>query len=391
MCRARGDSLRHFSAKCKLTRDVRCERVVTAVFSPNRTDQGVAVEELTIIEVTRDGFVAVSRVGQRFAIPLDGSLRAQLSVSPPSASATTASPKEIQALLRSGLSVAEVAAQTGNTADHITRFEAPIAAELAFVLERALAVPVVANGQDSTFGSEITARITEQGGRVTRWQSYRIDDMWVVGARCLVGSVEEDATWAFDPRKMTLVPSNAVAIRVSAAESVDAALFPPLRVMPPQPLARFDSGEFEPIPVQHVTPIEHVESSEPTSDEGDAPAAQTHSSIVIDVEAVVAHAETVAPIDLVDEMERRRGDRRDAIASHPSTGSIPIITPDMLEVPDDSPVAPDDVPATQVSTTEVPAAEPEMFVDPTPSRSRRQRAAMPTWDEIVFGTRPDDV
>lgn len=349
------------------------------------------MEELTIIEVTRDGFVAVSRDGQRFSIPLDGSLRAQLSVSPPSASATTVSPKEIQALLRSGLSVAEVAAQTGSSADHITRFEAPIAAELAFVLERALAVPVVANGQDSTFGSEITARIADQGGRVTRWQSYRIDDMWVVGARCLVGSAEEDATWAFDPRKMTLVPSNAVAIRVSASESVDAALFPPLRVMPPQPLARFDSGEFEPIPVQHVTPAEHIESSEPTSDEGATPATQTHSSIVIDVEAAVARTETVAPIDLVDEMERRRGDRRDAIASHPSTGSIPIITPDMLEVPDDSPVAPDDVPATQVSTTEAPAAEPEVFVDPTPSRSRRQRAAMPTWDEIVFGTRPDDV
>jgi hypothetical protein len=347
------------------------------------------VEELTIIEVTRDGFVAVSRDGQRFSIPLDGPIRAQLSVSPQGNSTSTVSPKEIQALLRSGLSVDEVAARTGSSADHIARFESPIVAELAFVLERALAVPVVANGVDSTFGSEINSRIAEQGGAVTRWQAYRIDDAWVVGARFVVGSVEEDATWSFDPRKMTLVPSNAVAIRISTSESADATLFPPLRVMPPQPLARFDSGEFDAIPTPQKTPVEATETA-PAADSAD-PAARTSSSIVIDVEAAAALTEPAAPIDLVDEIERRRGDRRDAIASHPSTGSIPIITPDMLEVPDDSPVAPDDVPVTQVSDgAEVPPVEPEVFVDPTPSRSRRQRAAMPTWDEIVFGTRPDD-
>lgn len=345
------------------------------------------MEELTIIEVTRDGFVAVSRDGQRFSIPLDGSIRAQLSASPPSQSTTAVTPKEIQALLRSGLSVDDVAARTGSSAEHIARFESPIAAELAFVLERALSVPVVGNGADSTFGAEINARIAEQGGAVTGWQAYRIDDVWVVGARCLVGSAEEDATWSFDPRKMTLIPSNAVAIRISRSDSADASLFPPLRVMPSQPLARFDSGEFEPIPPARTTPAETADTA--VNDE--VQSVPKNSSIVIDVESVVASTEPAAPIDLVDEMERRRGDRRDAIASHPSTGSIPIITPDMLEVPDDSPVAPDDVPATQVSeSSDAAPAEPEVFVDPTPSRSRRQRAAMPTWDEIVFGTRPDE-
>ncbi len=348
------------------------------------------MEELTIIEVTRDGFVAVSRDGQRFFIPLDGSIRAQLSVSPLSQSTAPVSPKEIQALLRSGLSVDDVAARTGSSAEHIARFESPIAAELAFVLERALSVPVVGNGTDSTFGAEINARIVEQGGAVTGWQAYRIDDVWVVGARCLVGSAEEDATWSFDPRKMTLVPSNAVAIRISRSDSADATLFPPLRVMPSKPLTRFDSGEFEPIPPAKTTPSQSTDTADEAAADGVRPVPQ-NSSIVIDVESVVASIQPAAPIDLVDEMERRRGDRRDAIASHPSTGSIPIITPDMLEVPDDSPVAPDDVPATQVSdSTDLPPVEPEVFVDPTPSRSRRQRAAMPTWDEIVFGTRPDD-
>ena len=343
------------------------------------------MDELTIIEVTRDGIIAVSRDGQRFSIALDDAIRSKLAHTAPAPRGTSATPKELQALLRSGLTVDEVAQQTGTSAEHVARFEAPIAAELAFVLERALAVPVVADDVESTFGSEIAHRITEQGGVIQRWQAYRIDDEWVVGARCLMGDVEEDATWSFDPRKMTLVPSNAAAVRISKAESVDAALFPPLRVVTPTKApARFDSGEFEPLPAPAAEPEpQPVAVEEPV-------VAPITSSISIDVEAAVASTSATAQDD-VDELTRRRGKRNEAIASHPSTGSIPIITPDMLEAPDDSPEAPDDVPSTQVeNTTEVPPVAPEPFVDPTPSRSKRQRAAMPTWDEIVFGTRPDD-
>ena len=338
------------------------------------------MDELTIIEVTRDGIVVVSRDGQRFTIALDDAMRAKLGHTTPVGQNSTVSPKEIQSLLRSGLSVDEVASRTGTSAEHVTRFEGPIVAEMSFVLERALAVPVVSNDLSLTFGVEISARISEQGGSIVRWQAYRINDEWVVGARCLIGDVEEDATWSFDPRKMTLVPSNAAAVRISKSDSVDAALFPPLRVVTqPAPTARFDSGEFEPIPEPRkpVVPVQNVTSS-----------------IEIDVAAVIeASAQESTPESTVaeDELTRRRASRNDAIASHPSTGSIPIITPDMLEVPDDSPVAPDDVPVVQVDTdtASAPAAE-QPFVDPTPSRSKRQRAAMPTWDEIVFGTRPED-
>ena len=324
----------------------------------------------------------VTRDGQRFSLALDDALRAKLGHTPLSTTAVTVSPKEIQSLLRSGLSLEDVASQTGTSAENIARFEAPIVAELAFVLERALAVPVVADGAGSSFGNEIGARIFAQGGRVVRWQAYRINDEWVVGARCVLGDVEEDATWSFDPRKMTLVPSNAAAVRISKSESVDAALFPPLRVVSPKPAARFDSGEFEPLP----PPVVDVPATEtPVS----APPATT--SIAIDMLVVDPPTELDEPARQVDDLTRRRGERKDAIASHPSTGSIPIITPDMLEIPDDSPVAPEEVPTTQVGETgKKPRPATEVFTDPTPSRSKRQRAAMPTWDEIVFGARPDE-
>ena len=340
------------------------------------------MEELSIIEVTRDGIIVVTRDGRRYSLALDDALRSKLGHSTPSTTAVTVSPKEIQSLLRSGLSVADVAAQTGTSDEHVARFEAPIVAELAFVLERALAVPVVADDSDSSFGIEIGARISAQGGRVVRWQAYRTNDEWVVGARCLLGTIEEDATWTFDPRKMTLVPSNAAAVRISKSESIDAALFPPLRVVSPQPAARFDSGEFEPLP----PPVIEV----PTPEKPESVSNGT-SSISIEMPTIDDREEPDQSARQVDDLTRRRGERKDAIASHPSTGSIPIITPDMLEMPDDSPVAPDDVPATQVGETgKKPLPAAEVFTDPTPSRSKRQRAAMPTWDEIVFGARPDD-
>ncbi|MEY4313199.1 MAG: hypothetical protein RLZZ319_708 [Actinomycetota bacterium] len=337
------------------------------------------MDELTSIEVTSEGIVAVSKDGQRFVVPLTDELRAQIThrQTPPTGG-RTASPKEIQNLLRAGLTVDEVASRTGTSAEHVARYEAPIAAELQFILERALAVPVRSDLVESTFGLEIEDRIAEQGGRIARWQAYRDDNQWIIGARFAVGSAEDDATWVFDPRKMTLHPNNQVAVRVSATDTADAALFPPLRVVQPEKPSRFDSGEFEPVP----------------------PAPVSTPSIVIDVEpaavvvpAAPVAAEPPAPVDLLESINRKRGERDTAISSHPSTGSIPIITPEMLEMPDDAPVAPEELPAVQIdATTEVPpvAVSTEPFVDPTPSRSRRQRAQMPTWDEIVFGTRPDD-
>jgi hypothetical protein len=340
------------------------------------------MEELSVIEVTRDGIIVVTRDGQRFSLALDDALRSKLGHSSPTTTEAAVSPKEIQSLLRSGLSVTDVAAQTGTSDEHVARFEAPIVAELAFVLERALAVPVVADGSNSSFGIEIGARISAQGGQIIRWQAYRTNDEWVVGARCLLGTVEEDATWSFDPRKMTLVPSNAAAVRISKSESIDAALFPPLRVISPQPAARFDSGEFETLP----PPVIEVPTAETPSSETTAT-----PSIVIDMPVPEHPAELGQPALQVDDLSRRRGERKEAIASHPSTGSIPIITPDMLEMPDDSSVAPEDFPTTQVGDTDTTARSVgDVFTDPTPSRSKRQRAAMPTWDEIVFGARPDE-
>lgn len=324
------------------------------------------MEELSVVEVTESEIVAISRDGHRYSIPVDAQLRASVAHKPAAPSTAGTSPREIQTLLRSGLSAAEVAERTGEAIDHVVKFEAPITAELAFVLDRARAVPVstVDADEPTTFAEAIEARLVDQGGFVSRWQAYRIDDEWVVGAQFTIGSVVEDATWTFDPRKLTLVPSNTVAVRVSKADAVDAALFPPLRVVAPQSAQRFDSGEFAPIVV------------EPT------PAIPLQQDIDDIVGASASETTAAFPVDLLDELHKRRGERNEAMSSHPSTGSIPVITPEMLEAPESDPVAPEPSLSTEI---------PDPYIDETPTqRRRRERAPMPTWDEIVFGTRPDE-
>ena len=325
------------------------------------------MEELSVIEVTPDSIIAVSKDGNRYSIPVDAAVRSGISTKS-TRDGGHVTPREIQTLLRSGLSAAEVASRVGQDIESVSRFEAPIVAELAFVLERALAVPVSTHGDDEpqTFGAAIASRIAAQGGSVGRWQAYRRDDEWVVGAEFHVGDVTEDATWAFDPRKLTLVPSNSAAVRVSKADAVDAALFPPLRVVAPTAPQRFDSGEFEAVPIAVVEPTPPVETE--------------------------AADDTVG--ELLDDLQRRRGERAEAMSSHPSSGSIPVITPEMLEMPEapefpDEPLFVEPAP-TRESDTDTATKDAEPFVDETPSqRHRRTRAAMPTWDEIVFGTRPD--
>jgi hypothetical protein len=123
-------------------------------------------------------------------------------------------------------------------------------------------------------------------------------------------------------------------------------------------VSRFDSGAFD-------YDLSDVESEAPTPI------------------AIGRAAEEAGPVqgnqtaDLLEALRRRRGEREAANfdddetrGSHPSTGTIRIV-----DIPLDS------MPEEPVSPRQTA---------PQPSVRRKGRAAMPSWDEIVFGARPDD-
>jgi hypothetical protein len=93
--------------------------------------------------------------------------------------------------------------------------------------------------------------------------------------------------------------------------------------------------------------------------------------------------------DLLEALRRRRGERESAAfeddtptiaPTHPSTGSIRIVS------------VPLDVPSSEKHNDD-PDGRRKTAPQPTlpqAGKSRKGRQAMPSWDEIVFGARPDD-
>lgn len=319
------------------------------------------MQQLRVIGVEDGELLVASDDGTRFRIPVEEVLQANLRPSISDAGAgRKLAPKDVQAHIRSGMSAQDVAAITGAPLEYIQRFEGPVMAEREFVITSALAITVHTAAdtdpmrQGMTFGTAIRERLHELGGTDERWASWKDATGWIVKLAFTANQIDHDARWQFDPKRHALTPLNNEAITLSQQGEAAGPLMPRLRaVSPTEPVidsSRFDSGAFE--FAESITPDpspEPVRIARATEDE--APA---------------SHNQTA---DLLEALRRRRGEREAAAfdddesrSAHPSTGSIRLVE-----------VAPDEESA------------------PRPSASRKKgRAAMPSWDEIVFGARPDD-
>ena len=354
------------------------------------------MDELTVIGAENGALVVVSADGSRFRVPITEALHTALRQNRPAAPAPhRVGPKDVQALIRQGLTAAEVATQTGEPLEYIQRFEGPVLAEREYVVTAARTVPVAvaADGEagvTGTFGSAIDHRLTGIAARDVRWESRKQESHWVVSVSFLDGDVARTAVWTFDPKKSTLAPANHEAQSLSQQGDGPAPVMPRLRAVPADaaPSGRFDSGAFTPTPDPGRAPASFERPERPVARIAEPDSADTQ--------------EVGNTADLLEALRRRRGEREAAPAddwessraAHPSTGSIRIV-----EVPIDDalldPHASDEVdgiddPALDSAiddasltgdTAEQPTAKPS---------NRRGRAAMPSWDEIVFGARPDD-
>jgi hypothetical protein len=339
------------------------------------------MQELKVIGVENGSLLLASDDGAQYSVEVDETVQSRLRVSMPDPGPLRRlAPREIQAQIRAGMTAEDVARVTGASLEYIKRFEGPVLAEREYVVESALNVPVhmavetdpLASG--ATFGSVIRERLADAGASGERWASWKEQGGgWIVKLTFTIAQVEHDARWGFDPKRAALSPMNPEAISLSQQGELPPSLIPRLRAVTTQPgdTGRFDSGAFEladeaPDP-GYATPVPIGRGAQP---EAEAP----------------PHQETA---DLLEALRRRRGERdpmdpgpSDAMASHPSTGAIRLI----------------DIPLTPA---EGGADDPAGAAHPTPQHpqprnatgplgKRRGRAAMPTWDEIVFGARSDD-
>ncbi|MFG2713305.1 septation protein SepH [Streptomyces goshikiensis] len=174
--------------------------------------------ELRVVAVSNDGTRLVLKAADstEYTLPIDERLRAavrndrarlnQIEIEVES----HLRPRDIQARIRAGASAEEVAQLAGIPVDRVRRFEGPVLAERAFMAERARKTPVRRPGENTgpQLGEAVQERLTLRGAdkESVQWDSWRRDDgTWEVLLVYRVVGEPHSASWTYDPPRRLVV------------------------------------------------------------------------------------------------------------------------------------------------------------------------------------------
>ncbi|MDQ1581064.1 MAG: hypothetical protein QOD05_1839 [Microbacteriaceae bacterium] len=354
------------------------------------------MQDLKVIGVENGALLAASDAGERYRIAIDEVLQSRLRQgrTESNTNGPKLSPREVQAHIRAGMSAEDVAAVTGASIEYIERFEGPILAEREHMVASALSVPVhtaaeVDPLEGATFGSVIRDRLASLGVSGERWASWKEQEGgWIVKLAFTADSIDHDARWSYDARKHALAPLNSEATTLSQQGELQGALIPRLRAVTPHTSetdeSRFDSGAFTfrdlsndlvgPDTVPHLEPVAYGRST-----------SAANNSIAV---SAIKRSNDDDPkdvhqtADLLEALRRRRGEREAASYDDQAQQAGEA----------DNGVRVVDVPLDDFTQLDQPPHEPVTAVAAAPQQrqSKKGRASMPSWDEIVFGARSDD-
>ncbi|NLF04236.1 MAG: DUF3071 domain-containing protein [Actinomycetales bacterium] len=377
------------------------------------------MDELELVGLHDDGehVVLTGPDGERFKLRIDETLRAAVRRDRPrlellrAEGGTALPPREIQARIRAGGTAEEVAESGGIAVELVRRYEGPVLAEREFVAGQARASRVGREKDSPQLGELVLDRLAARGvdPDTVSWDSYRAgSDPWTVVVHFVVGSEERQARWAFD----------------HAARSLDA-LEDEARWLSETQLAD------EPIPRRHLAAVRDV-VFDVRAGELDGPVLTPHELDEPEPDEEPQEDPTHA---LLDELNGKRGVRQEIeldpaeeefegfgpqhafdfgegqlFGAHPAHSDPESATDArVLTLPSAaSPEQPaytqpaldeaaldeiEDEPADDVPADEDPAAQDDASPEAAPEtqrpRSRKGRASVPSWDEIVFGARRD--
>lgn len=166
------------------------------------------MDQLRFTGLHEDGahLVVTAADGTDFIVAADERLRAALrqSGAPAGPRTTAATPREVQTHIRAGLSAQEVAESTGWTVERIARYEGPILAERAHVARLGSACVVRTHdrsGPAPTLEARVRDRLQARGVNTDHitWDSKRPQGgQWSVQVRFMAGQRVRHASWSFD-------------------------------------------------------------------------------------------------------------------------------------------------------------------------------------------------
>jgi hypothetical protein len=177
------------------------------------------MQHLRLVGVHEDGLhlLLADDEGNRFSVPLDESLRAAARRDRPRLGQLQIEisgglrPKDVQAMVRAGMTAEEVAERADWPVEKVHRYEGPILAEREHIAGLARQVRLRPRGGSHGAAPTLDERVTERlrtreiDSVRTRWDSRRTDKgAWTVLLLFTAGGREREAVWQFDPLARTV-------------------------------------------------------------------------------------------------------------------------------------------------------------------------------------------
>lgn len=360
------------------------------------------MQELKFVRTEQDALIVADDAGALFSVSVDDAMLSGIRQIGRRDHHSKASPKKIQSLIRAGKSALEVAEITGAELEDIERFETPVLAERDFMLESALQVTYLPHddSQGGSFGAATSRRLEALESRDIAWSAWRDENHgWLISCTFTSHDIHHSAIWQFDHKKRVVTPHNSDAKKLSKQGDVGDRLIPKLRAVEnTSNHERFDSGAFQQdlarsaeTSVTHEVP--HLQTVELTEDFSDGAHDEMSRRNTIEELAVSRDEEPVDfghTADLLDALRRRRGERDTQPQGHIAMQELPTEAPNM------------DASATgtlqgepldeynPADTIPLPPSHVDADSDPVKTTGKKGRQGMPSWDDILFGTRGDE-
>ncbi|MFE6766965.1 MULTISPECIES: septation protein SepH [unclassified Streptomyces] len=345
--------------------------------------------ELRVVAVSNDGTRLVLKAADstEYTLPIDERLRAavrndrarlgQIEIEVES----HLRPRDIQARIRAGASAEEVAQFAGIPVDRVRRFEGPVLAERAFMAERARKTPVRRPGENTgpQLGEAVQERLLLRGAdkETVQWDSWRRDDgTWEVLLVYRVAGEPHSASWTYDPpRRLVQAVDDEARSLIGETDEVAAPepsfpFVPRIARLPrDRPLDRALDRQIErPAPPPPPEPEERISG--------------------------VTASERDSLTSLLEAVPSFRGDM--VVPERPAPPEPPAIEPAEREPEAEEPPAASAGAGSAYADVLMPravAGHRDRLTGTTDRQAEAdgvrpgRRAAVPSWDEIVFGTR----
>ena len=317
------------------------------------------MRELNPIGREENNLLLVSADGEKFSVAIDDTLTRTIKEHRlPDASGEQLTPRQIQDAVRAGKSINEIAESSGTNLTLVERFAHPVLEELQHMVDLAKSIRIELPADrfndvaKQPFGEVIEENLSAAGAKNVTWSASRAENsVWLITVAYEINGSAGAATWTIDPRRYLLTPETSNAQSLSTPGSK---IDNPLRAT-----------------AKPATFAEDTASNDPvvTADKLEAFRSRRAKA---EVEAIVEDVPEPEPI-AVPEPEPELEPEIEVLAE------VISITQPVEIVPDDLGEDPQDEPA--------PTPEPESVKTDS---SKKSRAPMPSWDQIVRGTQSDD-